>query len=493
MNIAALTNSLPLFVEIGADRLRARRGREGVEVPMERGPDGRLTAATRERVLAALRNLVNAKSWQPHPRAWCAIGSRGVSVRRLTLPEAGKDEFYQRLRLQVEAEFPLPPEELAWGWQPVGPGTKANGEPGRQEVMVAAVKKELVVEYQEILQACGTNPVFTLAAVARWSFCGQPGDAHGLLEVDHRQAELTIFEHGLPKSSRIIFWDGAGAHGSMDASIGLLGQKLQAGLTVPRLLVMGTGVSREWTDRLGQMLNNGCRCERVEVPAGQGDSAAISGLEQLSAEGRGPALTLGQSVDSSSAPHWSSGEWKKWGLRAGGLALAILLLPYAEAFLLKPHLEHQVAAFQAESERLKVIDRELDFLGNLKMSQPPYLDLVYLFSKSVPPGTQFDQLSMNNHGEISLRCAFQTGQQVTDFRNKLIASGFFTNVVVEEQTPAPDHRKLSIRMSAMERSATDVRAASARLQVEASKERKEEPAGAPAPGPGAPVMGRGPQ
>jgi hypothetical protein len=464
-----------------------------VEVAMERGPDGRLTAAARERVMAALRNLLNAKSWQPHPRAWCAIGSRGVSVRRLTLPDAGKEEFHQRLQLQVEAEFPLPPEELAWGWQPVGQATKANGEPGRQEVVVAAVKKELVAEYQEILQACGTHPVFTLAAVARWTFCGQPGDAHGLLEVDNRQAELTIFENGVPKSSRIIFWDGEGAHGPMDSSAAVLGRKIQAGLAVPRLLVTGTGVSREWTDRLGQTLNNGCRCERVEVPAGRGDSAAISGLEQLSAEGRLPALTLGQSVNFSTAPSWSMGEWKKWGLRAGGLALAILLLPYAEAFLLKPHLEHQVAAFQAESARLNVIDRELDFLGNLKMSQPPYLDLVYLFSKSAPPGTQFDQLSMNNHGEVSLRCAFQTGQEVTDFRNKLIASGFFTNVVVEEQVPAPDHRKLSIRLSALERSAADVRAASVRLQVEASKERKAEPTGAPAPVPGAPMLGRGHQ
>ena len=42
----------------------------------------------------------------------------------------------------------------------------------------------------------------------------------------------------------------------------------------------------------------------------------------------------------------------------------------------------------------------------------------------------------------------QNSQQVTDFRSKLIDSGFFAGVTVEEQTPSPDRQKLSVRMSA---------------------------------------------
>jgi hypothetical protein len=39
------------------------------------------------------------------------------------------------------------------------------------------------------------------------------------------------------------------------------------------------------------------------------------------------------------------------------------------------------------------------------------------------------------------------GQQVTDFRAKLIDSGWFANVVVEEQTPTQD-RRVSVRLTA---------------------------------------------
>jgi len=143
-------------------------------------------------------------------------------------------------------------------------------------------------------------------------------------------------------------------------------------------------------------------------------------------------------------------------------------LPYAEAFLLKSHLKKKVEAFKQESERLTVIDRELDFLRDLKLAQPPYLDLVYVFSKSVPPGTRFDSLSLNAHGQVSLRCAFRDGQQVADFRTKLIDSGFFTNVVVEEQAPTPDRQRVNVRMSAQEKTAPQMLAASARLAADDS-------------------------
>ena len=89
------------------------------------------------------------------------------------------------------------------------------------------------------------------------------------------------------------------------------------------------------------------------------------------------------------------------------LAAVCLLLPYAEALLLKSHLAGKVSAFQTEAARETVIDRELDFLRNLKSSQPPYLETLYVFSKSAPPGTHFDALSLNSHGEVSLRGAFR--------------------------------------------------------------------------------------
>ena len=198
-------------------------------------------------------------------------------------------------------------------------------------------------------------------------------------------------------------------------------------------------------------MGNGWRCERLESANTIGCSTAISGLKKIAAEGSDPSLLIRVEQTGGAATSLAALDLKKWGIRVGALVVALLLLPYAEALLLKPHLAKKVASFKAEAGRLKVIDRELDFLRDLKQSQPPYLDALFIFSKSVPPGTHFDALSLNSHGVVSLRCAFRDGQQVADFRTKLIDSGFFASVTVEEQAPTPDHQRVNVRISAQEK------------------------------------------
>lgn len=492
MKIVSLLNPPLLFVEIGPDQLRAKRGPDGVELPLARGPDGRLTARNKEQTIDALKNFLKTKSWQPRARAWCAINARGVSLRRLSLPGGSRDEFNQRLLLQIEGEFPLPPQELAWGCQPLGQPQASNGAAGRQELLVAAVKKELVADYHEILRACGTEPVFTLAAMARWHGCGEPTDSFAMLDIGARQSELTIFENAVPTVSRIIFWDGKNASNPAGADLDALAQSIKGSLTGPQVFVSGNGLSKDFTARLAWSLGNGCKCERLEAAQVEGNSAAISGLEKFAAGGGALPMTIRVEPTSITTTTTSLAalDWKTWGTRAGVLVAALLLLPYIEALLFKPHLEKKVAAFKTEAERLTVIDRELDFLQNLKLRQPPYLDVLYVFSKSVPPGTRFDSLSLNSHGEVSLRGSFRDGQQVADFRNKLIESGFFTNVVVEEQTPVPP-QKVNVRMSAQEKPAAELLLASARLAADdANKDAKKATPGAKPTVPSGPPAAR---
>jgi hypothetical protein len=138
----------------------------------------------------------------------------------------------------------------------------------------------------------------------------------------------------------------------------------------------------------------------------------------------------------------------KWAALAAALLLAVLAFPYLEAVLLKPHLAHKLQAITAEKGRLATIDRELDFLRYLKQNQPNYVDAIFLLSKAAQPGTRFDSLSLNKRGDISLHGPMPNGQQVGEFRAKLIDSGVFTNIAIEEQTPSPDRQRVIIRLSA---------------------------------------------
>ena len=152
---------------------------------------------------------------------------------------------------------------------------------------------------------------------------------------------------------------------------------------------------------------------------------------------------------------------------------------------MKPRLAKKLAALKADTRRLPLIDRELGFLQALKQNQPPYLDALYLLSKSAPQGSRLDSLAMNRRGDLSWRGSMRDSSQVSDFRTKLIDSGFFTNVVVEEQTPTPDRQKVTVRMAAQWKSAT-ARAALAigptPAEIEKAKNSKDAPAGNLPPG-----------
>src|SRR5439155_26316122 len=100
--------------------LKVLDGEDGLELSLERLENGRLTPACRERLTSSLRLFLKRHKWRPRPRSVCAIGARGVSLRRLSLPASSKEELDRVLMLQIEREFPLSPDELAWGYRQLG-------------------------------------------------------------------------------------------------------------------------------------------------------------------------------------------------------------------------------------------------------------------------------------------------------------------------------------------------------------------------------------
>ena len=170
-----------VYIEISQDSLKALAGDDGLELPIERLENRRLHPACGERIAADLREFLKKHGARPGQRAFCAIGARGVLMRRMTLPAASKEELQRLLLLQIEREFPLAPDELAWGYRVLG-----NGAGKSQELLVVAVKKEVVQEYADILSGSGLSPEFTLGALARSSLVARPPASYAVLEIDRK-------------------------------------------------------------------------------------------------------------------------------------------------------------------------------------------------------------------------------------------------------------------------------------------------------------------
>jgi type IV pilus assembly protein PilM len=485
MKSLELTAGAGLFIDIGQSSLRAVRGHDAFAFPIERAENGRLTDLCRERLTEGLRGFLSQKARAAGQNALCAIGARGVSMRRLTLPASSEEELQRVLRLQIESEFPLSPDELAWGSRLIGaPKPGGNGGPARQELLVVAVKKEVLEEYSGILTACGVTPVFTLAALARAELHPPPAGSCAVLDIGRTHSELISFDNGIPASLRILAWGGENITRSIQEKLGVShdeAEKIKLTLDQPgdavrsqaALLQSATesalaalakglkpatlGAKLYLTGKsardprlapcLAGLLGGAVACECLELPEGTGASTVLSGL--VKAGGRNsasPLLVLQISAAQKAVRPARPAIWK-WAAAAVLLALLTLFFPYAEAMMLKPFLEKKLAALQADRGRLTTIDRELDFLKFLKQNQPPYLDAIYLLARSAPGGTHLESISMGRHQEMSIRLKLGNTSQVTDFRSKLNDSGWFTNVVVEEQAPSPD-RRVSVRMTA---------------------------------------------
>jgi hypothetical protein len=437
-----LISSPGLYLEIGPTSLKVLGETGGLELPLERSPGGRLTDACKRKLAADLQNFLNRKSWQPRARAFCAIGANGVSFRRITVPSSGKEEFQRLLLMQIESAFPVSPDALAWGYRPL-PEISQNGST-KQDLLVIAVKKEVIEEYSAALAGSGISPVFTVAALARSSLCPTSTGAYAILDVGNQSSELILFDSGVPASVRTLPL--GSENGSTEEALDALARSLQNGWGGKKIFV--SGYSNDFiSSLLARRLGTAVVCEPLRISPGEGRSAAVLGLKK-SVEEDGGRLLLFQSKESNGKAGFVRPAPLKWAALAAALAAGMFLLPYAEAIVFKPWMAKRVSGIRAKTGQLGIIDQELAFLQNLKQNQPPYLEALYLFAKSAPQGTRFDSLSMNRRGEVSLRTSMRNSDQVAEFRSKLIASGFFSSVAVEEQTPTPDRQKVNVRVTA---------------------------------------------
>ena len=242
-----MQHSADVLIDIGPGSLEALCGNDPFSFPLERGENGRLTSLCRERLTQNLRGFLSKQGRRSRFTAWCAVEARGVSLRRLSLPAApGKEEFQRILRLQIESEFPLSPQEPGVGMAVGGPpAAAANGGVARQEVMVAAVKREMLEDYERVFAACAVLPFFTLAALARAAFYPPPpADSGAVLHLGRAYSELVSFDHNGPASIRILPWGGENITRSLQEKMGLNHDDAE------KLKLADKADSRDWTQAL---------------------------------------------------------------------------------------------------------------------------------------------------------------------------------------------------------------------------------------------------
>jgi hypothetical protein len=184
--------------------------------------------------------------------------------------------------------------------------------------------------------------------------------------------------------------------------------------------------------------------ELLDGQGGPGRTAANVGFKRLLERGERPILLGAREVTEAPARQV---EWK-WAAWAVALAVLALGLRYAEALLFRARVSNKLETIARYRATLPKIDREFNFLNYIKTNQPPYLDTITLLALSAPPGTKIENISMARRGDVTFRGSTGDAEGPGALRSKLIDSGFFSRVVLDEQAPASDGQKVNFRISA---------------------------------------------
>lgn len=483
-----------VVMEIGDAIWTVAAGERVLEIAFERQANGRMTDAGRAEVSTRLRKFVTEGGGTDAPRTLCAIGARGVSLRRIQLPPSRPEDFDKVLALQIEREFPLPPAQLAWGHLRIA---GAAGADGGSQLVIAAVKKEAVEEYAELVTAVGLNPLFTPGIFVVGGIAAGTSGEVAVLNVGRFGTELAIFENETPTAIRVLPWGTEQLQGALTERLGHDGQTAQAWLN---RLIRGELVPADWppevqaaiqsaTENLASLLQRGPSVRRIclagdvariigfdrqlnhalgdafhceTLPAGREHSpgGTLAALRKL-ATSRGMGRLLELRIGGSHAVIRPIVQpvTRKWIAIAAALAVGFCVLRYAGPLLRKPALERKLAAATAARAALPPIDRELDFLRAVEKNQPAYLSGLAVLADATPRGTRLEALSLNGRGEFTFAATLQNPQHANELRTKLIDSGIFTSAVLEEQTPTPDQRGVKIRLRARWNPSPDAKSA----------------------------------
>lgn len=415
-------------------RLTVLAGRTRRELAWSTHPLDAPDAAARATLVSTLRELAPSGPWRPKARFHCSLPAQGIALRRIPLPQAEGAELHRLAQLQVEAAFPIPPDELAWGI--VAPASRTDRS-GPCPVTLAAIRRAALEPLAAAVAEAGLVPVFTLACRVRHN-AALAGFTGARFDIGPLSTDFSLWENGDLIRIRTL----AAGTSDVPAAAAALAEATASLPAGSRVSLGGLANAQEFEPFLARIPDR----TRIEIRPGS---------ELPLAEHPGEPLPLRLTLDASAAP--PPGESARripaaaipWLVRAGALALALVLFPYAEAFINRPRLQRQLDALVKDRARLGEIDRRLEFVQHLSDNQPPYLDATYVFANAAPPGTRIDSLTMNRRGEVSIAGAVQQPQQVGELRTRLVDSRFFSSVVVEEQAMGqPGGGRVTFRISA---------------------------------------------
>lgn len=167
--------------------------------PIGLDPDS--TAESSAYIVTGIRDLMREKMIKPG-KVYLTISGQNVIPKNVSLPPVAKDKIGQVIQFEAQNSVPFPLEEVVWDYILVKDDT------GQQNVMIVAVKEELVARITACVMAAGLDPEvvdvspLALYNTVRYNYTDLPGCTM-ILDMGARSTDV-VFIEGSRISTRSI-------------------------------------------------------------------------------------------------------------------------------------------------------------------------------------------------------------------------------------------------------------------------------------------------
>jgi type IV pilus assembly protein PilM len=156
------------------------------------------------RLVDFLKELVKKAKIKAKDAVISLAGHSSVIIKRVSLPEMSEEELSESIKFEAEQYIPFDIEDVNLDFQILGPKEEA----GQMDVMLVAVKKEIINEYLSVVKEAGLNPVivdvnsFALENIYEINYEIEPNKDIAIVNIGASTINMNILKGGISVFTR---------------------------------------------------------------------------------------------------------------------------------------------------------------------------------------------------------------------------------------------------------------------------------------------------
>ena len=156
------------------------------------------------RLVDSIKEMVKKAAIKTKDTVISISGHSSVIIKRISLPEMSEEDLSESIKFEAEQYVPFDIDDVNLDFQIIGP----KEEPGQMDVVLVAVKKDIINEYISVIRESGLNPIvvdidaFALENMYGNNYEIEPEKNIALLNIGASTINMSILKGGISVFTR---------------------------------------------------------------------------------------------------------------------------------------------------------------------------------------------------------------------------------------------------------------------------------------------------